>query len=70
LPHTVHIKNRGVSKMKKILVLLVLGALGYFIYSKYLPGGNSVSTEGYSFKAVAEKPIPRDAFLPCGPRRH
>lgn len=49
--------------MKKILVLLTLGALGYFIYSKYLPRENSVSTDGYSLKTAAEKPIPRDAFF-------
>ena len=49
--------------MKKILVLMALGVLGYFIYSKYLPGGNNVSTESYSLKTAAEKPIPRDAFF-------
>jgi hypothetical protein len=49
--------------MKSIVVLLVLGALGYFIYNKYERGGISTSTEGYSLRMVAEKPVPKDVFF-------
>ncbi len=49
--------------MKRILVLLILAAVVYVVYDKYGRGGNGTSTEGYSLKTAADKPIPKQVFF-------
>lgn len=49
--------------MKRILVLLIVAAVAYVLYGKYGPAGTGTSTEGYSLKTAADKPIPREAFF-------
>lgn len=51
------------NKLKKLIVLAAVGIAGYFLYGKYFTGDGTLSTEGYSLRTVAEKPIPKEVFF-------
>jgi hypothetical protein len=49
--------------LKNVIILAVVAAVGYFLYSKFVAAPSNTATEGYSLATVAERPIPKAAFF-------
>lgn len=49
--------------MKNVLIVVVVVALGYFLYGKFAGGSQESASRSYSLATVAERPIPKDAFF-------